>query len=238
MYKGLMVGAVIVAAGSSSRMGKNKLYIPIEGTPVLARTISVFHGINTVDRIILVTAAKEIDYCLQNILKKYDMNKDIEIVAGGTERQYSMMNGLNNLKGSCDIVVTHDGARPFVTAEIIEKSIETAYIYKAAACAVPVKDTIKIMDSESFAIDTLDRSKLSAVQTPQTFLFNTIYEAHIKAREEGFTGTDDTVLVERMGVKVKLFEGSYENIKITTPDDIYLSEAILGYRKNELANKG
>lgn len=233
MYKDLVIGAVIVAAGKSKRMGSgiNKQHIILGEMPVLAHVLITFDNIDSIDRIVVVTGTEDIDYCKENIIKKYNIRKDVKIVSGGDERQYSMFNGLRALNGECDIVITHDGARPFVTSKIIERSVEEAFLYGAAACAVPVKDTIKICDEENFVTGTPDRAKLFVVQTPQTFKFDILYKAHASAAEEGFTATDDTALVERRGARVKLFEGSYENVKITTVEDIYIAEAILKKRK-------
>lgn len=232
MYNNLIVGAVIVAAGKSRRMGCNKLFARIGDMPVLVHTLKVFDRINTVDSIVLVTGSEDLDYCSKDIIEKYGIRKVIEITEGGSERQYSVCNGVKTLKGRCDIIITHDGARPFVTQKIIDTSIEQAYIFDAAACAVPLKDTIKKVDKSNFTVDTPERDSLMAVQTPQTFKYDILYSAHMQALEESFTGTDDTMLVERLGVKVKLFEGSYENIKITTPEDMFIAEAILRYRKS------
>lgn len=232
MYKGLSVGVIIAAAGRGRRMGLNKQFIIIQDMPVLAHTLKTFNSLELVNSIVLVTGAEDIEYCSGNIIDKYKLNKVTEIIEGGSERQYSIVNGINALKGKCEIVVTHDGARPFVTPAIIERSVEEAYVYGAAACAVPVKDTIKIADDLNFALETPDRSRLFAVQTPQTFMFDIIYRAHMKALEDGFKGTDDTMLVERLGMKIKLFEGSYENIKITTPEDVYIAEAIMKFKES------
>lgn len=233
MYKDLIVGVVIVAAGKSKRMGigVNKQHIILGDKPVLAHTLKAFDSVASIDRIVIVTSPEELDYCRKDIVEDYKIEKAVDIVTGGEERQHSIFNGLKALKGECDIVITHDGARPFVTEKVIEKSIEEACIYGASACAVPVKDTIKVSDSENFVIDTPDRSRLFAVQTPQTFKFDILYKAHVNALEEGFLGTDDTVLVERIGTRVKLFEGSYENIKITTIEDIYIAKSIFEMRE-------
>ena len=236
MFKGLDISAIIVAAGKSRRMGNglDKQYMAIGNIPVLARTLIAFEGIESIDRIVLVVEADKIEYCTENIVKKYDINKVVKIVPGGDKRQQSVMNGLGCIKDISGIVITHDGARPFITSKIIEKSIEEAYINGAAVCAVPVKDTIKVSDSNLFIKDNPQRDSLYAVQTPQTFRYEILYNAHVQALKDGFTGTDDAVLVSRIGVKVKLFEGCYENIKITTPEDIYIAEAILKYRDRTL----
>lgn len=235
MYRGLNIGAVVAAAGRSSRMGdgQNKQFLMLDGMPVLGRTLSSLSSCGLIDEIVVVMPEDEMEKCRRDIIDRYKIPKVIEIVKGGSERQQSIMAGLEALKDTCDIAVTHDGARPFVTDDIITQSIYEAYLYGAAACAVPIKDTIKVSDGDGFILDTPDRSTLYAVQTPQTFKFNLLYNAHLRAKEDGYTGTDDTVLVERLGAKVKLFAGSYENIKITTPEDIYMAYAIMRHQKDK-----
>jgi 2-C-methyl-D-erythritol 4-phosphate cytidylyltransferase len=234
MYNNLRVGAVVVAAGQGSRMGGiiKKQYINIAGKPMLAHTLSAVSVSKYIDEIIVVTGEDEIEYCRENIIVKYGIPKVSGIIHGGKERQQSIFEGLKELKDRCDIVVTHDGARPFASPDMMDESIIEANRYGAAACAVAVKDTIKVADRDGFVIDTPERSRLFAVQTPQTFKFQLLYKAHIHARDEGFVGTDDTVLVERIGTGVRLFNGSYENIKVTTPGDVYIAEAIIKYREN------
>jgi 2-C-methyl-D-erythritol 4-phosphate cytidylyltransferase len=144
MYRGLSVGAIIAAAGKSRRMGLNKQFIDICGIPVLAHTLMKFNNLDLIDRIVLVTGEEDIEYCSKSITEKYKINKVSEIISGGHERQNSVFNGINALMGKCGIIITHDGARPFITPEIIERSIEGAYTYGAAACAVHVKDTIRL----------------------------------------------------------------------------------------------
>lgn len=235
MYKDCRVASIIVAAGKSMRMRpyRNKQFILIDDRPMLSHTLGVFNRVSMVDKVILVVGKDDIDYCRENIINKYGIEKIYDIVPGGSERQHSVINGLKALEGMCDIIVTHDGARPLVTADIIEESIRQAYEYDAAACAVPVKDTIKLVDSDCFAKVTPDRSRLYAVQTPQTFRYDLLLKAHITALKEDFLSTDDTTLVERIGTRVKLFEGNYENIKVTTPEDLYTAESIIKYRKDK-----
>lgn len=232
MYKDLRVGVIVAAAGQGSRVGGNikKQYLLIGDKPVLAHTLMAVSSSNLVDEIVVVVGESEIEYCRKNIIAAYKIDKISCVVKGGGERQQSVFEGLLSLKGKCGIVAVHDGARPFVTAGMLDESIRKAYEYDAAACAVSVKDTIKVVDKNRWIVDTPDRSQLYAVQTPQTFKFDLIFRAHIKALREGYTGTDDTVLVERMGTRVKIFNGSYENIKITTPEDLYIAEAMNKYR--------
>lgn len=223
------VSAVIVAAGRSTRMNKslNKVYLSIAGKPVLYYSIKAFDEIEWIKEIIVVTSPEETEYCQENVLEKFYWNKPFKIVKGGEERQYSVYNGISVVDKDCEIVAIHDGARPLVTKEIIMEAIKAAYLYKAAAVGVPVKDTIKVADEDNFILDTPDRRYLWAIQTPQVFEKELIMKAHRKALEEGFLGTDDSVLVERMGFKVKLVEGDYKNIKITTPEDLVVAELFL-----------
>lgn len=225
----IFVSAVIVAAGKGTRMNMdvNKQYIDVCGKPVLARTLHVFEECKAIKEIVLVVNEKDILYCMQNIIDEYSFSKVKVIVAGGEERQNSVYNGLIEIDSECDVVLIHDGARPFVNEESINKVIQAAKEVGAACIAVPVKDTIKQADDDDFVDKTLDRSKLWSIQTPQAFIYGLIIEAHKKAIEDGFTGTDDTVLVERIGHKVKLVMGGYDNIKITTKEDIAIAEALI-----------
>lgn len=224
-----MVTAIVVAGGKGKRMGKdiNKQYLLINGREIVARTLEVFQRSGRVDEIILVSPEAEIDFCRENIVKKYALNKVRKIIAGGPERQDSVYNGLLACSSDTDIVMIHDGARPFITEDMLERSIDCARKYGACSLGVPVKDTIKVVDGEGFAVDTPRRSGLYAVQTPQTFKYRTILEAHEAARKVNIEATDDTMLVEALGKRVKFIEGSYTNIKITTPEDMVFAEAIL-----------
>jgi len=222
------VSVVVVAAGSGTRMNMNmnKIYLDICGKPVLARTLQIFEDNDSIEEIILVLNSNDIVYCKQNVIDVYGFNKVTKIVAGGKERQNSVFNGIREVNENCSIVLIHDGARPFIDDEIIYDSIIAAKEYGAAGIAVPVKDTIKIADADGYVKETPDRSMLWAIQTPQSFKYDVIMNAHLKAIEEGYIGTDDAVLVEKMGYKMKLIKGSYSNIKITTREDIKLAESI------------
>lgn len=225
----MFISAIIVAAGKGRRMGTklNKVFLNLKGKPVLYYTIKAFENVEEIDEIVLVVSESDLEYCKSSIVNKYDFKKVKRIVSGGMERQESVFRGLESVDNRCSIVLIHDGARPFIDKATLLKGIEEAKNYNAVGIAVPVKDTIKVVNGDNFAIDTPDRSHLMAIQTPQIFDYKLIYEAHLKAIEDGFLGTDDTVLVERLGYKVKLVEGSYRNIKITTPEDLIISEAFL-----------
>lgn len=226
----LSVSVVIVAAGKSTRMNMetNKQFIEVGGLPVLAGTLLRFENCRYVDEIILVVNEKDIIYCKSNIVDLYDIRKVKVIAAGGLKRQDSVYNGLLEVDKSCDVVLVHDGARPFVKENTIIENIAAACEYGAVCTAVPVKDTIKSADESGFVADTPDRRFLWSVQTPQTFKYSIICESYKKAREEALIGTDDAVLAEKAGYKVKLVMGSYDNIKITTQEDLVIGEAIAG----------
>ncbi|MGJ7044209.1 2-C-methyl-D-erythritol 4-phosphate cytidylyltransferase [Thermoanaerobacterium thermosulfurigenes] len=225
----MFISAIIVAAGKGRRMGTklNKVFLKLNGKPVLYYTLNVFEKLLELNEIVLVVSNEDIDYCRREIVDKYNFKKVRRIVAGGMERQESVFNGLKAVDSRCDIVMIHDGARPFIDKTTLKKGIEESKLHSAVGIAVPVKDTIKVVDDDNFVVSTPDRTNLMAIQTPQIFEYRLIYEAHLKAMEDGFLGTDDTVLVERLGHKVKLVEGSYRNIKITTPEDLIISEAFL-----------
>ncbi len=229
MYKGIKCTAIIVAAGIGKRMGLDisKQFLKINNKHIIAYTLEKFANVDEVDEIILVTKADFINYCNEKILKNYTINKPIRIVEGGKERQESVFKGLMSIEDKNSIVLIHDGVRPFVEEKDIFRTIESAWEQGTGVLGVPAKDTIKICNSNNIVESTPDRSKLWYIQTPQTFKYDLIYKAHESASNEGFLGTDDAMLAERMGVPVKIIEGSYNNIKITTIEDITISKIIL-----------
>ena len=208
-----MVSAIILAGGRGKRMGQNisKQYIIVNGKPVLYYTIKRFLECENIDNIVLVLPKDEIDYCKNEVLEKYSLKVD-KIVEGGKERQDSVYNALEVLEKT-DIVLIHDGARPFVSKRVIEEGILNAKKYGAAAPGVMPKDTIKIKDENSLSKETLNRSELVAVQTPQVFKLELIKKCHEKIKEEKKVVTDDT-----------MYDGEYTNIKITTPEDLVIAE--------------
>ena len=223
-----MNGVVIVAAGTGSRMnmGINKQFIKLEGKEIIAYTIEKFYNNSNIEDIVVVVKEDESEFFKKEILDKYNF-KNVKIADGGKERQDSVYNGLKLLDEKCDVVLIHDGARPFVSDKIIDKSIEEAKEHKAIVVGVPVKDTIKVIDNDKNIVDTPNRSVLWAVQTPQTFDYNILIDAYKDAFKNKFYGTDDAMLVERIGYKVKMLEGSYNNIKITTQEDLNIGSQIL-----------
>lgn len=220
--------AVIVAAGSGKRMaaGINKQFIKLKGKPLLYYTLKAFSDISIVDEIVLVCAKDEIKYCQEEVVGKYNINKVTHYVEGGQERQQSVYNGLRAIK-NCDLVIIHDGARPFVSNSIISNGVKFAQIYGACTCGVSPKDTIKVKGDMGFSERTLNRQSLFSVQTPQCFKYKLILECYEKLSDKTISFTDDTSVAEYFGNKVFLYDGSYNNIKITTPEDLALAESIL-----------
>jgi 2-C-methyl-D-erythritol 4-phosphate cytidylyltransferase len=229
MFRGQYVSVIIAAAGMSNRMGSkiNKQFIYINNKPVLAHSIEKFQKCKYVDEIIVVAKEDEVDYCRKEIVKRYKFDKVSKIVRGGITRQDSVYNGILALDERTDIVLSHDGARPFVKVENIIDGIEGAFKHGACVVGVPVKDTIKVVKDDKNIDNTPKRDILWAAQTPQCFKKSVIMNGYKKAIEDGFIGTDDSSLVERLGIDVKMIMGSYENIKITTPEDLIIAESIL-----------
>jgi 2-C-methyl-D-erythritol 4-phosphate cytidylyltransferase len=217
------ISAIIVAAGESRRMnGVDKLLAPLAGKPVLAWSIEAFQNNPVIDRIILVNNQKNLEQ-VQCLKVEKQWSKVAEVCLGGERRQDSVAAGLK-LVSDCEWVIIHDGARPLVTQELIERGLEAARETGAAIAAVPVTDTIKLAGNDQFVIGTPPRSNLWAVQTPQIFRFSIIKDAYQQARGDV---TDDASLVEQIGNKVKLYMGSYNNIKITTPHDLAVAQLYL-----------
>jgi len=229
MSKKPCCAAVIVAAGRASRMkGADKILSTLNGEPVIAHTVRVFQNCSQIGEIVIVTR-EDLLTQIQRICYQRGFDKVKVIVPGGETRVDSVMKGLDAVSKDMPLVAVHDGARPFVTQEIIERTILRAKSQHAAAPAVPVKDTIKVSE-QHLVQDTPDRRKLFAVQTPQIFDFDLLRGALQKALEEKLPITDDCSAVEALGMSVYLTEGSDENIKITTPIDLILAEAILKNR--------
>jgi 2-C-methyl-D-erythritol 4-phosphate cytidylyltransferase len=222
-----MVSAIVLAGGRGKRMGcvQSKQYIELNDKPILYYTLKQFIENNSIDKVILVVPEDEKVYCKNQVLDRYGLMVD-KIVSGGQERQDSVYNALVQLQGT-EIVLIHDGARPLVSQNIINDAIKYARIYKATAPGVMPKDTIKVKDENNFSIDTLTRSSLISIQTPQAFEFDMIYDCHSKIKKEGIAVTDDTMVVELFGNKVYIYEGDYRNIKITTPEDLILAQYLL-----------
>ncbi len=229
------VSVIIPAAGMGKRMNSNinKQFILLKQKPVLAHTIEKFMKCSNINEIIVVVREDERGTCFQDVVKLYDFSKVKEIVAGGKERKDSVYNGLRQVNPKCKIVLVHDGARPFVNEECINNSIKGALEYGACVVGVPVKDTIKVIDDNNYILDTPNRNTLWAVQTPQAFSYDILLKAYEESINLGYSATDDSMLVEKFGHKVKMINGSYDNIKITTPEDLILGERILEKTHND-----
>ncbi|GAB4303323.1 MAG: 2-C-methyl-D-erythritol 4-phosphate cytidylyltransferase [Desulfuromonadia bacterium] len=218
---------IIPAAGMGKRMnaGVNKQYLSLRGVPILGRTIRFFDDLDRVDRIVVVVPGEEIPYCQREVIERLGIGKVSHVVSGGSERQESVSNALHRIDAADDdIVLIHDGVRPFVTATMVEDLIASLAGADGAIVAVPVKDTVKVVQG-GVVTATPERSTLHLAQTPQGFRYRTIRDAYKRAADEGFIGTDDASLVERVGGKIAVVQGSYRNIKITTPEDMLLAEA-------------
>lgn len=228
MIKDMKTAVIIPAAGSGKRMGGDipKQYGNLGGMSILARTVKAFDGEKEIDDIIIVTNEAYLDRCREELSQLRLMEKVRAILPGGKERQDSIYQAIRCLSEEVDIVLVHDGVRPFVTGELIRRTIETAKEYGAAVAAVPVKDTIKTVEDD-FLTKTLDRSQLYSVQTPQGFRRELLTRAYEEAIQNRDYGTDDAFLVERIGGKSHIVLGDYYNIKITTTEDMVFGEAIL-----------
>ena len=219
------VGAIIVAAGKGSRMGLgfNKVLANLQGRPVIDWTIQKFVLSNLIDTLVLVINPED-RKAMEGICEPYTGKVKFIMENGGDSRQDSVYNGLKALPEETDIVLIHDGARPFVDREIIEKSIKYAQKAGAACAGLPARDTIKIVDTGNTVLSTPDRKTVWHAQTPQSFKKEIIIKSYEKAREKGIFGTDDAGLAEAAGFKVLMFEGSIRNIKLTTAEDLMLGE--------------
>ncbi len=225
----MVVSAVIVSAGNSTRMGGiNKQFLELDGAPVIANTITAFQRSLIIDEIIIVTRECDIEE-VSKLVDKYEFTKVTNIVAGGETRQLSVYNGVVSTSNIADLVVIHDGARPLVSDRIIAETVKSAAEFGAAATGVKVKDTVKVVDDNDNIIDTPDRTFMRFIQTPQVFN-KKLYLDAVNSVENSKNFTDDCKLLEAYGRTVKFIDGDYENIKITTPEDIELAESYLKRR--------
>lgn len=227
MLKKYKITALIAAAGIGNRMNYsiNKQFIPINGKPLIQHTLEIFDSMEEIDKIILLIREGE-DETVNAILNNMDMEHSISIVYGGNERQDSIYKGLKSVSEDTDIILTHDGARPFISKNEVLQVIEATIVHGAACLMTPMKDTVKISEDGIWSKFTPERSKLFAVQTPQAFSKDLLQKAYEQAYQEGYYGTDDCSLVEKTGHGIRLVRGSYNNIKITTQEDLLLAEVI------------
>ena len=231
----MKVVAIIPSAGKGKRMAHSvpKYFIRLEDKPVLAYTLEAFEKCPDVNQVLLVVRSGEEKYCLKEVVEKYQFRKVLKVVIGGERRQDSVYNGIKELDQDTDIVVVHDGVRPFVPPALISETIKLAMYVDGVVAALPVKDTIKEVTRDGLIKGTPNRDSLWFAQTPQTFKKRVLEEAFMRAFTDKFHGTDEASLVERMGGKVKIIEGSHENIKITTKEDLFYAELILRSRRKK-----
>ncbi|MEW6408607.1 MAG: 2-C-methyl-D-erythritol 4-phosphate cytidylyltransferase [Nitrospirota bacterium] len=227
--------ALIPSAGLGRRIGykTKKPFIKLDGRPILAHTIERLHAVKEIEEIIPILQETEMEYCLKEIVEKYGFTKIKRIAPGGKERQDSVYNGLKLLESHCEFVLIHDGVRPFITPELIIECLKYADREEGVVLGVPVRDTIKEADSKGIIKGTIRREGLWFIQTPQVFRFHILMDAYERAFRDGYYGTDDASLVERLGHRVKVIMGSPANIKITVKEDLLIGEAILrsqGYK--------
>ena len=224
----MSTSAIIVAAGAGKRFGSSlpKQFVELNSKPVLAHAIEKFENCPAIDEIIVVVSCDYLKYVKTKIINCYGFKKIKAVVSGGNTRQDSVFNGLKVTDENAEIIAIHDGARPLVPSDAITASIECAKAEDACILGVKTNNTIKILDDNGFVIGTPNRDILYEIQTPQTFKRELIFFAYEKAAEDNFIATDDSALVERLGARVKIIEGSYQNIKITTEEDMLLANLI------------
>ena len=223
-----MVSAIIVAAGQGIRMKgtMRKQYLDLSGRPVLAHSIMTFDSCSLVDEIFLVIPKEDVEYCQKKILSLLDLNNQINLVCGGAKRQDSVYNGLQAINKNTDTVVIHDGVRPFIQLEALKECILSSKKFGACILGTPASDTLKRVDKSDIIETTLSRENIWLAQTPQVFRFDLILKAHETARRDGYVGTDDASLVERLGEDVKIINGGRFNIKITKKEDLAIAKAM------------
>ena len=224
--------ALIPAAGQGKRMGgaHSKPYLLLEVKPILAHTLLELERCPLVDEVVLIVERGELEHARASVVEAFRLQKVGAILAGGLQRQDSVWEGLKTVEDDCDLVMVHDGVRPFISQEMLARSIQGAIDWGASIAAVPAKDTVKLVSDQHMVLKTPDRKSVFLVQTPQTFKRDVLRRAYRQAMEDGFYATDEASLVERLGLPVKVVEGSYENIKITTPEDLAVGEMILRRR--------
>lgn len=228
MENGSIVSAIIVAAGQGKRMGGQirKQFLMLDGKEILAHTVGRFEQFSKIQEIILVTGEDDLED-VKAMVGRYGWKKVTTVITGGKERQDSVKCGLNALSEKTEIVLIHDGVRPFVTEDMVNRSINAAQNCGGCVLGVPAKDTIKICDQNGLVLETPIRSTLWHIQTPQTFCRALIEDAYEKAEQEGFLGTDDASVAEFAGAKIMVIQGDYQNIKITTKEDILVGTCFL-----------
>jgi 2-C-methyl-D-erythritol 4-phosphate cytidylyltransferase len=227
-----MISALIVAAGQGLRMGsaQRKQYLQLCGSPVLVHTLRVFDGCPDIRSIVVVVPSSEMEFCKKEILPSASLESEVKLIAGGRRRQDSVFNGLQYLGDAEGVVLIHDGVRPLVPMTMIRDCIQGALQWGACIPGLQAVDTLKQIDSQGRILRTMPRESIWMAQTPQAFSLSIIRRAHLEARRTGREATDDASLVEALGVPVHVIAGSRENIKITTPEDLAVAEALLNMR--------
>lgn len=227
------VSVIIPAAGRGTRMGKsiNKQYITLDNKTILTHTITAFDKCPYIDEILIVVADNEEKLFKNKVLKEYKIKKPYKLVIGGKTRQASVYNAVKKVDERCTIISVHDGARPLISNKEIVNTVLGAKKFGGCVLGVPVKETVKQADENGFVSGTVERSSLYNIRTPQVFKSEILKDAYKNAEEKGIVGTDDSFLVEQNNVKVKIIKGSYNNIKITTPEDLIYAQEILSSRK-------
>jgi len=227
--------AIIPAAGAGVRMGSGraKQFLDIDGKPLLAATLRPFESCRAIDAVIVVVPSSDLDYCRKEIVDALKLDKVQKVVAGGKRRQDSVRLGLEAAENDFDLALIHDGVRPVISESFLKRIIEAAKTHGAVISGLPAKETVKEVDNDDKVVRTYDRSRVWLVQTPQVFLYKNILAAHQKAFEEGWEeATDDSALIEKLGIPVKVVEGSEQNIKVTTPNDLELARFFLNLRNS------
>jgi 2-C-methyl-D-erythritol 4-phosphate cytidylyltransferase len=224
-----MVSAIIVAGGMGIRMNSDirKQYLNLGGMPILSRTILTIDHCTSIEKIYLVVPNQDLSFCENSILSPINCRSRVCLVSGGKTRQESVYNGLSAVTEKNGIILIHDGVRPFVTVSLIDRCIKEAEAHGACILGIPLKDTLKSCDRQGVIINTIARGQLWLAQTPQAFQFHLINKAHEHAVSKGIQSTDDASLLEVMGQSVKVINGSMHNIKITTPEDLLMAQALL-----------
>lgn len=228
--------ALVPAAGQGKRMGaaRSKPYLLLDEKPILLHTLQALEQCPLIDDVVLLVEHGEIEHARASVVEAFGLAKVSAVRAGGQKRQDSVWEGLKTITDDCDLVMVHDGARPFVTQEILARAVQGAIDCGASVVGVPAKDTVKLVSAQKHVLETPDRAGVFLVQTPQTFRRAIVLEAYRQAMREGFYATDDAALVERLGMPIKVVEGSYDNIKITTPEDLAIGEMIVRRRASRM----
>ncbi|MCP4681626.1 MAG: 2-C-methyl-D-erythritol 4-phosphate cytidylyltransferase [Desulfobacterales bacterium] len=229
--KTLKTVAIIPAAGSGVRMGNDrpKQFLDLDNRPLLAATLQPFQKCRAVDAVFLVVPSKDMEYCQKEIVEKFKLDKVRKIVPGGDRRQDSVRLGLAATNADYDLVLIHDGVRPVISESIIELVIDEARTNRAVITGLPARETVKMVGENREVVSTYERKQVWLIQTPQAFRYKDILAAHEKAMQDSREeATDDSVLVEKLGIPVKVVQGSEKNIKVTTPNDLELARFLLG----------